>query len=963
MPPAMDGGPARTPSSSSLAVIPGQSALVERDGELAALTHTLEAAIAGQGRAVLVEGPAGIGKSRLLGELRHDAVERGALVLVARGSELERAFPFGAVRQLFEAALAAPGRREQALAGAAAPAAAVLGALEDAPGQEPSGDVSFAALHGLFWLSVNLAAERPLVLAVDDLQWCDRPSLRFVAYLVRRLEGLPILLAATVRTGDAVEDGALLGEISSDPATMAVRPGPLSLEAVRQLIAERLGDDPDVAFAQACHRSTGGNPLLLRELLTALATDGVRPDAAHAGVVIDIGPRAVSRTVLLRLARLPAEAVAVARSVAVLGEAAALPTVTAYTGLAERAVAEAIAALARADIVSAESPLGFVHPLVRDAVYRELAPGERELQHAHAAEVLRERAAPAELVAAQLLRTSPRGDAAAVATLRDAATSAVRKGAPDSAIAYLRRALEEPPGEAERAGVLLELGLAEGLIDGAAAAEHLEEAYGAVTDPARRAFTANVLARVVLFARGPEAAREIARQALADLPEELVSERARLRGVALMATHFGAGDISELEELVPYRTAQREDLTNAGESGLAGLAAWAWLRQGGPADRICELSLASLASGELVREDNGLLSVPPYVALAALDHPETLEQWEQALVDGHRQGSLYGISALHLWRGYALLLRGELPEAVESLELATEEFRNWGHGFAAELYTASLLCAAHVDRGDLEAARAALAGVPNPAVARVGPLARTDGAAFFRHASMRLLLAERRYAEALDEARGFPATFPQWRTPTVFRPLGIAAEALMHLGRGEEAVPLAEEELTRARAVGAPRAQSESLRTLAALEGDAGLPRLEEALRIVEPSVARLELARVLADLGSALRRARRPSDAREPLRRALELSDACGALALVEHVRAELAATGARPRTTAAAGVESLTASERRVVQFAVEGQTNRDIAQALFVTPKTVEVHLSNAYRKLGVRSRRDLAAVVGR
>jgi DNA-binding NarL/FixJ family response regulator len=136
---------------------------------------------------------------------------------------------------------------------------------------------------------------------------------------------------------------------------------------------------------------------------------------------------------------------------------------------------------------------------------------------------------------------------------------------------------------------------------------------------------------------------------------------------------------------------------------------------------------------------------------------------------------------------------------------------------------------------------------------------------------------------------------------------------------------------------------------------------LQEAVTVLERSHARLEHAKALADLGSALRRERRGTDAREPLRRALELADACSADALVEHIRAELYATGARPRTTALGGVDALTASERRVAAFAAEGQSNRDIAQALFVTPKTVEVHLSNAYRKLGIRSRRELASAL--
>jgi DNA-binding NarL/FixJ family response regulator len=151
------------------------------------------------------------------------------------------------------------------------------------------------------------------------------------------------------------------------------------------------------------------------------------------------------------------------------------------------------------------------------------------------------------------------------------------------------------------------------------------------------------------------------------------------------------------------------------------------------------------------------------------------------------------------------------------------------------------------------------------------------------------------------------------------------------------------------------------LRVLGTLEGAHGLARLEEAVAVLEGSPARLQLAKALASLGGALRRDRRPAEAREPLRRALELAVACDAPGLAEHVRTELYASGARPRTAALAGPAALTASERRVVDRAVAGETNRDIAQALYVTPKTVEVHLSNAYRKLGIRSRRELAAAL--
>jgi predicted ATPase len=166
--------------------------LLERDGELAALDALVADAADGRGRLVLIEGPAGIGKSGLLAGLR-DRTPGPLRVLAARASELEREFAFGIVRQLFEADVTT--RPDVALAGAAAPAAAVF-AAEPGDGE----GASFATLHGLYWLALNLAAEQPLLLAVDDLHWCDRPSLRFLAYLARRLDGAPVLLATTLRS-------------------------------------------------------------------------------------------------------------------------------------------------------------------------------------------------------------------------------------------------------------------------------------------------------------------------------------------------------------------------------------------------------------------------------------------------------------------------------------------------------------------------------------------------------------------------------------------------------------------------------------------------------------------------------------------------------------------------------------------------------------------------------------------
>ena len=186
---------------------------------------------AGAGGTVLIEGSAGIGKTRLLAEAGRLATVAGLRVLSARGSELERAFGFGTVRQLFEPSLRDParenGQRGALLGGAAAGARGVF----DAVGDDERADGSFAALHGLYWLTVNLTSDGPLLLAVDDVQWCDGASLRFLAYLVKRIEGLPVLVAMTVRTGERQPTDALLDDLLLEPSATVLRPQPLSAAA------------------------------------------------------------------------------------------------------------------------------------------------------------------------------------------------------------------------------------------------------------------------------------------------------------------------------------------------------------------------------------------------------------------------------------------------------------------------------------------------------------------------------------------------------------------------------------------------------------------------------------------------------------------------------------------------------------------------------------------------------------
>ncbi|HEY1567754.1 MAG TPA: AAA family ATPase, partial [Solirubrobacteraceae bacterium] len=450
--------------------------LLERDAELGTLTALLDAACDGSGAAAMIEGAPGVGKSALLARARNLAADRGMTVLSAQGGEIEREFAWGVVRQLFEPWLAGRSEAEAAelrdeTAGLAAP---VFGS---APAMGPDGD-AFAELHGLFWMAVEVAQCGPVLIAVDDLQWADRPSLRFVVHLAPRLEGLPIALLVTTRPpqSEPAGDTGLLRRLLADPAVGHIAPAPLSPAATASLVRAGLSDAADGAFCEACHETTSGNPFLLVALVDALRADRAHPTAAAADEVRRMTPAVVTRTVLVRLAALPGDCLALARAVAVLGPGAELRLARRLAGLERRRALPAADLLVRAGILRGDATVDFVHPSVRSAVYHDLTATERGRFHQRAAALLTADGTAAEAVAPHLLATIPDGDPGIVGQLRAAAQQARARGAREPAVAYLERALAEPPGAAARSEVLLELGAAEALQRPDAAIAHLREA-------------------------------------------------------------------------------------------------------------------------------------------------------------------------------------------------------------------------------------------------------------------------------------------------------------------------------------------------------------------------------------------------------------------------------------------------------------------------------------------------------
>jgi DNA-binding CsgD family transcriptional regulator len=924
--------------------------LLERDRELRELDLLVGRALGGEPMLAVVEGPAGIGKSRLLAAAREKASDAGSRVLSARGSDLERELPFGIVRQLFEPVLSDPDQRRRWLSGPALPAARAFAPPDDG---DVVGDVSFGILYGLFWLTANIAADGPLALIVDDLHWCDTASVRFITYLEPRLRGLRVFVATATRIGQPDAESRLIGEIAHAPTAVSIRPDALSAQGVDALVRERLGRSAEPAFTAACRRATGGNPLLLHELLKTLRTEHVVPDAAHAHTIRDIGPRAVSHSVLLRLWRLPREAAAVARAVAVLGAGAGLPIIAALSELDDQRTAEATRVLIDAEILRAEPSLDFVHPLVRDSVYHELAPSERELLHERAVRTLLALGATPEQVAAHLLAVPRRADARVVTLLQEAARGAIRRGVTESAVSYLGRALQEPAPAAQRPELMLELGLAEALLNLPSAAEHIREARAHLDEPLGRARAAEVLARILVFSAPPQESVAVAQMAIGELPDEFADQRRALEAFELYAVAFGAEVPNAAARLAAVRGGELAD--GVGARMLAAVAAWDWALRGGTADACAELASAALADGTLVAADPGFMTIIAVGVLVLADRDGALASWEAAMAQAHRVGSVFAVGGVDLWRGWTWLQRGELAEAEDSVRRALEATMLVGdrHG-AGMAYVSAFLSRTLLERGDLAGARAALAtrGDPSPG---------SDGDTLVRRGEIELLLAEGQWTQALAEAEDYQAALQGVDNPAWGPWRSLTAIALDALGEHEPAFALLEQELVDARRWGAPGALSRTLRLLGTMRGDDGLEQLQEAVAVAEGSSARLELAKALTALGSALRRGRRPTDARDPLRRGLELAGRCGAQSLAEHARAELYAAGGRPRRAALAGPASLTPSERRIAELAAAGRSNREIAQMLYVTPKTVEIHLTSVYRKLGISRRAALSGAL--
>ena len=927
------------------------SVLLERDVELAEIERLAERACSGAGVVLVVEGPAGAGKTRLLEAAARSGQANGMRVLEASASELERELGFGVVRSLFEHVLVreSPARRRSLLSGAAATAAPVLWPVDVSGGgpAEPA-----AALHGLFWFVSNLAERDRLMLVVDDAHWADRPSLRFLAYLGRRLSGLSVLLLVAARPYEPGGEEELVSMLSADPSGEVLRPAPLSEAAVGRLVAERFAAAAR-EFVAACHEATGGNPFLVTELITALSSDHVKASADNAFRVGQIGPQTVSHAVLARVSRIGGEAAALTEAVAVLGGRGELRHAAALARLEQDAAAGASDALAEIGVLRQTRPLQFTHPLVHAAGYEAIPPGRRSSMHRAAALLLAQDATSPDRVAPHLINAEPAGDPWVVEALRAAAAAASVRGAPEQATGYLRRALREPPAPEARPGLLYELGAAELLARDPAATDHLAHALDATEDLGARGRIALLLGRAAVSSGRLTDARELLGPVIEQLGEAELELVAKLESYRSAAGVWNPRFAAELEGELPRLRALADRAGAAGRSLLL-LIAFRLAFDGGRHDNILSLCERGLDQGRLIESESSEALEITWAAraLTFIDELDPADRLvDEMVADSRRRGSVMGYAAASAWRAAIELRRGLIApaeaDARSAIELATAHSL---HFIAPHTY--SFLGEALIEQGELEQAAILLEH------AELGPMQGTRPEVRFLHTRARARLARGDRQAAIADLRACQAQEAfGFRNPNVLAWRSTLALALPNTSRAE-AVALADLELDLARHIGQPRAIGVALRARGLLcTGEEQISLLRQASTTLEASPSRLEHARALTDLGAALRRSSRRSEARPLLARALDMAAGCGAIAVAARAREELITAGARPRRERLRGIDALTASERRVAQMAAAGMTNREIAQALFVTSKAIAGHLTHVYEKLEIGGRAQL------
>jgi len=661
----------------------------------------------------------------------------------------------------------------------------------------------------------------------------------------------------------------------------------------------------------------------------------------------------------------------VARALAILGADASLADTAEVAGVDRDAAAGAVDALIEADILHPGLPPSFVHPIIHQALHDSIPPAQRVQLHLAAARALARDPARWERAAAHLLTVDgPVGERWAFDALAASARRADTRGSAEQAVRFLRRALEEDAPTSLRRSTLLDLGAAESAARMPEAAGRMEEAQRLSSSPSQRAHAALGLSMVRFLAADVPGAIAACEDVLAGVDG---LERELHLGLEFQAAATRlVGGLPSPETFVRLLALEPEVSrgdTAAERSLLAMMAVVFAATTARTADEVAALAETAWGDGQLlveVRSEHPALAAPATViALTAATVSialtgrlsRAIEVWTAGVEEARARSSMLLYSNSLGLRASAREWSGDLggaeADAVAALALLPADDP------IVLPAVLSALTDVYIERGSPEAAVALLRDAwPQgelPQTLSVSQALASRGRLALRMGDARAALAD------LEEA-GRRALAIAYVNPMALMWRSYAALAAARLGRRDQARELIAEELEIARRFGAPEPIGEALRVQALLAPNADMVELaREAAVVLAGSELRVAHARALIDVGAALRRRGHRREARMPLREGLDLANRCGSVVETDRAMDELRAAGARPRRPALRGVDALSTQERRVAALATEGLSNRDITEALFLTRRTVEMHLTGAYRKLDVSGRQQLPAAL--
>ncbi len=909
--------------------------ILGRDAEIGAVERFLDR-VAATGGALVVDGEAGIGKTTIWREALQRAEKRGFRVLVARPTETEAALSYAALADLVAAPYAElgnelppPQRRALDMA--------LLRAEED--GQS---DARTTAV-GLLGILGALAARSPVVVAVDDVQWLDRASQRALEFAARRLPPHVGILAARRTVGGGDAPLGLAGALPDEQIERIVV-GPLSAAALHHLIRSELGVAPSRPVLVRIESASGGNPFYALEIARSLAGNGDKPSPGERLPIPDnLQELVTARTRALSPSAQEAALVAAALS------RPTVATVVAALGARDAAEAAIVEAEEAGIIVAERARIRFSHPLLASAVYSAASHERRRQLHRHLADVVSD----AEERARHLAESATQADAATAAEIERAADLAARRGAQDAAAQLYEAAARLTPEECRDDVARRMLGEAAALFaagDPTGARKVAETALARAEALALRA-EANVLLSDIAWVENP------GRQQVEHLERALGLADGDRRLCGRIHARFGEASLLDQRKALEHTEAAAALLDENEDPALLAHVLFSKLFYGAQLGRKAPRSILERALRLEERADpNEQRSRYPLMWFAWMDELEAArarhafeEGWYRDRgEEGWRAERLGQLASAELTAGNWETAERMIEESCTTLDQMGLRVGPWGIIW-------SIRGAVDLHRGRIERARETLLALAENSE-RTGHLFFA-AVALSRLGSVELAAAD---AEAADRA------FVRYREH--LDTLGIVAapgprhdadhvEALVELGDLERATAALAHLEWRGRTiprpwitVALPRAKALVL----AAEGDADAA-VAELAELDAEAAARVpyDYGRTLLVKGRLQRRLKQKAAAAETLREAVAILERSGATIWAEHARRELERIGLRRAP------DELTVSEQRVAELAATGLTNREVALAAFMSPKTVEANLSRVYRKLGITSRAELGA----